>query len=323
LAMGTGFRANELRTLTREAFALDADPPSVTVKAAYSKRRREDVQPIREELAAALRPWLAARPAGTPIFGRLTEHTADMLRHDLEAAGIAYETDSGTADFHCLRHSYVSALAMSNAPVKILQTLARHSTPALTLGVYAHVGLFDQAAALDALPDLTRPEAAPDTEANTLAATGTDGVISKNPSLFQPYGEGGSVRIGADACGRTAFGVTTEAAKPAIEETPGIAGLGGCVRSDSVICGTEGVGFEPTDRRNLSTVFKTVAPPDANPDGQTGLRQIDERLSLSHPYGARELPPELAEIVAAWDRLPQPVRDSILMLVRAGEGVAR
>jgi integrase len=79
-----------------------------------------------------------------------------MLRYDLEAAGIAYETDSGTTDFHCLRHSYVTALAKSNAPVKIVQSLARHSTPTLTLGVYSHVGLYDQAPALDALPDLTR-----------------------------------------------------------------------------------------------------------------------------------------------------------------------
>ena len=49
LAMATGFRANELRTLTPEAFDLDGDPPTVTVKAAYSKRRRNDVQPIQPE----------------------------------------------------------------------------------------------------------------------------------------------------------------------------------------------------------------------------------------------------------------------------------
>ncbi len=50
---------------------------------------------------------------------------------------------------------------MSNTPVKIVQSLARHSTPTLTLGVYAHVGLYDQSAALDALPDLTRPAQLP------------------------------------------------------------------------------------------------------------------------------------------------------------------
>jgi integrase len=37
VAVGTGFRANELRSLTPESFDLDANPPKVTVEAAYSK----------------------------------------------------------------------------------------------------------------------------------------------------------------------------------------------------------------------------------------------------------------------------------------------
>src|SRR5207244_11235050 len=72
---GTGFRANELRSLTPESFDLDADPPTVTVKAAYSKRRRDDVQPIRPDLAEALRPWVASKAPGRPVFGILTKHT--------------------------------------------------------------------------------------------------------------------------------------------------------------------------------------------------------------------------------------------------------
>src|ERR671919_606257 len=38
-------------------------PPKSTVWR-YSKRRREDAQPIRPDLADALRPWLAGREAG-------------------------------------------------------------------------------------------------------------------------------------------------------------------------------------------------------------------------------------------------------------------
>jgi integrase len=165
------------------------------VSAANSKHWRDDVQPIRPELAGTPRPWLAARPAGKPLFGRLTKHTADLLRHDLEAAGIAYETDSGTSDFHCLRHAYVSALAKSPAPAKIVQTLARHSTPTLTLGVYARVGLYDQSAALEALPDLTRP--APDSGPVILTATGIDPAPMSNlrsAAHWQRAGDGtGSV----------------------------------------------------------------------------------------------------------------------------------
>jgi integrase len=130
VALGTGFRANELRSLRPEAVRLGGEPPTITVAAAYSKRRRDDVQPIRPELADALRPWLASKAPGMPVFGNLTKHTNILIQTDLERAGIPYRDDSDrVADFHALRHSYVSALARSNAPVKIVQTLARHSTP--------------------------------------------------------------------------------------------------------------------------------------------------------------------------------------------------
>lgn len=127
LALGTGFRANELRSLTPEAFHLDGETPTVTVAAAYSKRRRDDVQPIRPDLAEALRPWLASKAPGKPVFGKLTKHTNLVIKADLEAAGIAYRDASDrVADFHSLRHSFITALAMSKAPVKVIQSLARH-----------------------------------------------------------------------------------------------------------------------------------------------------------------------------------------------------
>jgi integrase len=194
LALGTGFRANELRSLTPEAFHLDGEPPTVTVAAAYSKRRRDDVQPIRLDLAEALRHWLASKAPGRPVFGRLTTHTSLMIQADLEAAGIAYRDGSDrVADFHALRHSFITSLAMSKAPVKVIQSLARHSTPTLTLGIYAHVGLYDQTSALDALP--TTNPAGPATEPATLAATGTQGKHASNPTcLFPAYGGDGTGR---------------------------------------------------------------------------------------------------------------------------------
>jgi integrase len=75
VALGTGFRAGELASLTPESFDLDADPPTVRVAAGYSKRRRDDVQPIRPDLAAALCPWLASKAPGRPVF-----HLSSYLR---------------------------------------------------------------------------------------------------------------------------------------------------------------------------------------------------------------------------------------------------
>ena len=191
MAVGTGFRAKELRSLAPESFDLDADPPTVTVQAAYSKHRRRDVQPIRRDLADLLGPWLEAKGQGGPVFGDMPAKTARMMREDLAAARrtwideapspearkerqdshfLAYRDSAGrVADFHALRHTYISRLVRSGANVKVAQELARHSTPMLTLGRYAHVQLADQTRALDALPAIKAPRA----DVAALAATGT------------------------------------------------------------------------------------------------------------------------------------------------------
>jgi integrase len=175
LALGTGFRADELATLTPERFALADDPPTVTVQAAYAKNGKEAVQPIPMALVGRLAPWVTDKAPGKPVFEGMTERTAEMLRVDLEAAGIAYETASGTADFHALRAAYVSNLVASGASVKTCQTLARHSTPSLTIGVYAKASLHDIKGAVENLPDLTPRELA---LAEPLAMTGTEPVVT-------------------------------------------------------------------------------------------------------------------------------------------------
>ncbi len=161
VAMGTRFRRGELASLTPRSFRLDKNPQVVTVAAGYSKRRREDAQPIRPELAESLRPWLAASPADSPLFGRLTPNTADMLRIDL-AAGIPYADDDGrVGDFHALRHSFVSALAMSGASVKAVQTLSRHSTPTLTFGSTRTPGFMTSRARSKVSPRSSRSRSGP------------------------------------------------------------------------------------------------------------------------------------------------------------------
>ncbi len=171
LALGTGFRADELATLTPERFDLASRQPTATVEACYSKNGREAVQPLPQSLADRLRPWLASKAPERPVFDGMTKRTADMIRIDLEAAGVPYETGSGIVDFHALRGTYISHLVSSGASVKTCQTLARHSTPSLTIGIYAKASLHDVSGAVEALPDLGgEPEPKPE----KLAATGTD-----------------------------------------------------------------------------------------------------------------------------------------------------
>ena len=65
------------------------------------------------------------------------------------------------------------------------QELARHSTPTLTIGRYAHARLHDLTAALDSLPDLAMP---PETKITPQAvATGTDAQGLKVDSLRGQY----------------------------------------------------------------------------------------------------------------------------------------
>ena len=107
-----------------------------------------------------------------------------MMRADLKAAGIPYVDERGRyADFHSLRHTYVSRVVESGATVKVAQELARHSSPSLTIGRYSHVRLHDMGQALDhvatgagvsAEAAAEAPAEANAAEAHSLGATGTE-----------------------------------------------------------------------------------------------------------------------------------------------------
>jgi integrase len=206
LAAATGFRANELRSLTTDSFDLDATPPTCTVEAGYSKRRKRDVQPLPDALVEPLRAWLAGFDPGERVFAGIAEGTARMLRSDLAAARAAWlkaakqepesvkeqmqasdfllysDRQGHVADFHSLRVLFISRVVASGASVKEAQTLARHSTPLLTMNTYSRATLLDVAGAVAGLGDLltsqpTRPEA------EAQRATGTCGVADSAVSL--------------------------------------------------------------------------------------------------------------------------------------------
>jgi len=171
LAVESGLRANELRTLRRASFKLDGDAPTVTVAAAYSKHRREDVLPLRLALALELREFMKGLAPAAQVF-KLTprrRYAAEAFKADLEAAGVRRTDDAGRfADMHALRHTFISNLASGGVHPAVAQRLARHSTITLTMDRYTHTLAGDQAAALDVLPDLSGPSR------ERARATGTD-----------------------------------------------------------------------------------------------------------------------------------------------------
>ena len=152
VAANTGLRVGELASLTPESFDLDAGV--VNVRAAHSKRRRNDEQPLRRGLIELLRQWLMGR-SGKLWPSSWSNTAAQMLQLDLKAAGIPYEDTAGRVfDFHALRHQFITGLALADVPVKVAQILARHSTIVLTMDCYSHVGKNDAAEALEKLPPL-------------------------------------------------------------------------------------------------------------------------------------------------------------------------
>jgi integrase len=156
MAACTGFRASELGSLTPESIDLDGDPATVTVKASYSKRRREDVQPLPSHLAGPLKEWLFDKPAGEPLWPGTwakSKKGSELVRLDLDAAGIVYRDAEGRVyDFHSLRSQFITGLARAGVHPRTAQVLARHSDVNLTMKHYTHLGMADLHAAVENLP---------------------------------------------------------------------------------------------------------------------------------------------------------------------------
>jgi len=130
VAANTGLRASELASLTPKSFRLDGSRATVRCLAGYTKNGEEAVLPLRSEVAAMVRDWLANKPANERLWPgewASQRHGAEMIRiapasprlrrADLTAADVDYEDDTGrVADFHALRHTFISNLARAGLP---------------------------------------------------------------------------------------------------------------------------------------------------------------------------------------------------------------
>ena len=97
---------------------------------------------MREDLAAARRVWIADAEGDKEEYRR--RQRSDFLTY-CNHAGLY-------ADFHSLRHTFVTNLCKADISPKTAQTLARHSDIRLTMDVYTHVDREEQIAAIHSLP---------------------------------------------------------------------------------------------------------------------------------------------------------------------------
>jgi len=158
LAGTTGLRRNELLNLTWDDINLSGDSPFVRVRACIAKNGKEALQPIpliAISLLTALKAHTKPKDTDRVFAGfRLSINTAELIRDDLTAAKIPLiDRDGNEICFHSLRNSYISYLANSQTPAKVVQKLARHSDFRMTYDVYARVLPETEQKAISFLPD--------------------------------------------------------------------------------------------------------------------------------------------------------------------------
>jgi integrase/recombinase XerD len=172
VALGTGFRVSELRSLTAEDFRGNY----VTLAAEHAKNRQAVAQPLPVWLQEMLSPWLPGRSG--ILFPSGWSHAARTLRSDAESTGVC---------FHCLRHTYITSLVTAGLPPATVQRLARHSDFRLTFNLYTHLPDVQLSCAMTAWRPAFAAPAARSPVGQTVLQTVALNLLAKGPS---PTGDG-------------------------------------------------------------------------------------------------------------------------------------
>ena len=209
-AIYTGLRRGELKALQWGDVHLEEG--FLIARAATTKNRRASSIPLHDDLRSALKAERAARfirHEAVPVFTQETLGSMYRMRQDLKSANIPEEDAQGRrVDFHALRGSLNTHLALAKVDPQTRQQIMRHSDIRLTLGVYTDKTMLPIADALRSLPSFSRP---PESEDATLCATilDADGLASasagttgrKEPVLQSPENE----RVGLELPPRDAI----------------------------------------------------------------------------------------------------------------------
>ncbi len=134
VALTTGLRANELRSITTRH--LDVKNGGIILDERWTKNREPGFQPLPQTLMNELARTAQPQWSDQPLLD-VTTQPAKFLDSDLKRAGIPKWTDEGKIDFHALRTTFTTLVIESGANQKEAMELARHATPLLTFNTYA------------------------------------------------------------------------------------------------------------------------------------------------------------------------------------------
>ena len=144
-ALSTGLRKGELEKIVWRD--IDLDRKFVRVRASVSKSRKIAYLPLSADLVEVLRKYRGAASSSDLVFGRIGEKWVK----DFEKAEIDIHGVNERCDFHSLRKTFITLLAVGGVNPRIVQELARHSNYNLTAKVYTDMGILDTKSAIKTL----------------------------------------------------------------------------------------------------------------------------------------------------------------------------
>jgi integrase len=153
-AVTTGLRRGELSKLEWGDLHLDVAQPVALVRAATTKDRKPAKAYLGRVLVAELKKLHSpGMPSNSLVLAGRMPTMKRMLEH-LAQAGIPYLDDQGRRlDFHALRMTFDTNLAIAGVSDAVRMKLMRHKSPRLTMETYTDSEKVPVAGALARLPE--------------------------------------------------------------------------------------------------------------------------------------------------------------------------
>jgi len=178
-AVLTGLRRKELRLL--EWRDVDFENALLTVRPEIAKSKKVGHLPLHQDVVAALRTYRETpRPMPRARVFR-TMPTARTFRLDLERAGLPRKDDAGLVlDFHSLRGTTATMLALLGTPPAVVRDIMRHAKIDTTLDYYTHLRSTEKVCAIERVPSLFASDDAQEAEAVGAEAAATQAATSRD-----------------------------------------------------------------------------------------------------------------------------------------------